>query len=578
MPNQARVSFPGVAQAVSATYTLQHGITPGEAIVETAPQANFVGAGGTLTFTFSRDVGGPVVIGLPNCKISRAEYRRGSDGKIWRLHILDRRWKWAFPAIGGGYNLRNERSEIVDDPTSPIRDTKRNARQLATLLLQAMNEVAFDVGGLPVDSFPTVEWDQDNAAQALAQLADDHGCRVVLGLDNAVHVVQANIGAPLPALAEAMDYSLTIDPPEKPDRFAVACARVRYQADLSLEAVGKDLDGTVKPIDRLSYKPAGGWQTGDPPHFNGIANVLARALAVESVFRWYRALPGFKLQAFDELGQAVEKRIDGLDEILPLEPDMAERLLDDGRWKERPAVVWGVWLDGTEGAVPQQPILKTLKAYDDPYALAAIYRDGYGIDAANGIVKFHKPVFRWLPAAGGFARQPYAAQLALRTAFHLRDAATRGWHRYLRFRNSGTAYGTGTAVVKRDDLVPVLVTDYAAGAQLVPGMPTTKGYDNLAAISVDAERALDGIAAQYAVDQPESALYAGLLAVTPDGAIQQVAWTVGPQGATTRVGRNKEVLTGATRPHKVRRFYERLRGTREPNLSGEVARRVLRRR
>lgn len=578
MANQGTVSFPGVSQVVSASYTLQHGITPGIASVETVPQAGFAGTGGTLTFTYTRDTGGPITISLPNCKIARAEFSIGPQGRIWRLQILDRRWKWAFPTISGFYNRRNEKGQVMDETGVPVRQTKKNARELATLLLTALNETGFDVAALPTTSYPTVEWDAENAAQALAQLADDHGCRVVLGLDNAVHIYKLNVGAALPLLPEAIDYSGSIDPPEVPDKIGVACAHVRHQCDLVLEAVGENDDGKVLPIDQLSYKPAGGWELSDPPEFNAIADLKQRELAKRSVFRWYRILVPFRIFTIDASNNIATRTISHLDEILPLETDMVDTLLDGSTEREREAIAYGVYHDGTDGATPQQSQLLPIANYTDAYAKKATIQSGFSLDADLGIVKFSRQVFKWKTlAAGGFEYKPQPADLALRTAFPVRDLTTRAFKRYLFERSLGTNYNTGTAIVKRDDLVPTLITKYAAGQQLLPNALPASSTDNFTSLNTDAQQALDGIEVQYQTEFPESALYAGLIAQSPDGAIQQVTWSVGPGGTTTRIARNKEVA-GVSSLYAVRRMYERQRGQKAPAvLSGKVVRRLLKR-
>ena len=578
MANQATVSFPGVSQVVSASYTLQHGITPGSAVVETAPQANFIGAGGTLAFTFTQDVGGPVVISLPNCKVARAEFSIGPQGRIWRLQILDRRWKWAFPTISGNYNRRNEKGQVMHEAGVQVRETKKSARELATLLLQAIGEVGFDVAALPTNSYPTVEWDADNAAQALAQLADDHGCRVVLGLDNAVHVYKLNVGVALPILATAIDYSGSIDPPEVPDKIAVACAHLRHQSDLVLEAVGEDVDGKIVPIDQLVYKPPGGWETSDPPEFNAIPNPQDRERAKKCVYRWYRIALPLNIYTLDAAGTPVRRQVLHLDEILPLEDEMVDTYFDAGSEKERPAIAYGVWHDGHDGATPQQAKLEPIVNYTDPYAKRAIVPHGFSIDADLGLVKFSREVFKWktLPI-GGFELKPQPADLALRTAFVLRETATRSIKRHLFERSLGTNYGTGTAIVKIDTIVPTVTTAFAPGVTLVVGAMPSSATTNVATLATDANQLLDGAEAQVATDFPESALYAGLIAQSPDGAIQQVTWAIGPGGATTRIARNKEVA-GVSSLYAVRRMYERQRGVKAPAvLSGRVVKRLLKR-
>src|SRR5581483_10810005 len=224
---QGLASFPGVGSVKSADYTMSHGITPGVCTLVCAPQAGLEAVVGPLVFTFGR-----AAVTLPDCKIESHVYEQGAAGQLWHLTIHDRRWKWQYGEISGSYNLRAEDGSL--DP-----DRAKAPQDLAKLCLAEMGETAADVSAMPNYTRPLVEWDRTNPAQALAALADEAGCRVVLGLDNVVRVVPTGV---------VREQSPTIKIPDVPRALVVSCGKTRYQCDFGLQAVGLELDGTIVPI------------------------------------------------------------------------------------------------------------------------------------------------------------------------------------------------------------------------------------------------------------------------------------------------------------------------------------------
>src|SRR4029079_12872330 len=108
---------------------------------------------------------------------------------------------------------------------------------------------------LPNDTRPHVEWVGANPMTELERLCQELSCRVVLHLDNSVTVEPLGVGAALPSLPSIMENSLSVDPPNQPDSIVVFGDRTVFQTRIPLEAVGKDIDDSVLPIDDLSYVP-----------------------------------------------------------------------------------------------------------------------------------------------------------------------------------------------------------------------------------------------------------------------------------------------------------------------------------
>ena len=278
MPDpQGLAYFPGIDQLISASFTLAHGITPGVIQVELAPQPNFSAEMGSF-FSYYGDV----VLEFTDCKVDSASFDASTSGFIWRLAIFDRRWMWAFGQISGSYNLYN------DDGTLE-KQTEKSPQDLARLCLEAMGEQDYDISQLPSSPQPTVDWDYAVPAQALANLVDELGCRIVFQLDGTVAIVPEGQGEDLPFLADLQADSLTIDPPERPDSLVIVGAPVRYQVDLPLAAVGWNTDGTIQPLGMLDYAPDpeasdGGFGQVDLNYFNKITDPVIRAKAIESIF------------------------------------------------------------------------------------------------------------------------------------------------------------------------------------------------------------------------------------------------------------------------------------------------------
>lgn len=565
----AYATFPGVDQVVSARYSLEHGVTPSVATLEIAPQPGFTGEGGPLTFVF-----GQTTLIFPECKVDSASFERNGEGAIWRLRLLDRRWRWAFGSISGAYNLRHETGEVVRalGPAAPlIAATERTPQQLAILCLQAMGEVSYSVADLPNDTRPLVEWDYDNPAQMLAELCDALDCRVVLQLDGLVALRRRGLGLPLPAAVELIERSLTIDPPERPDFITVVTGRVRHQVDLILEAVGLDRDGAIKKLDDLSYKPTApyapnGWSDIDLETFSGIADAKFAELARRSVFRWYRVVTPFTLVGWDNRSRAFVQQVIAHPLEIELLDEQLDVVTDDGLAKNRPAAIWGIWFDGGLQFANVASELRVIADFADDYAKKTIYPGEFRIDSGQGLVKFARRVYR-LDAES----RPAAARLILRTSVLTRDRDRRAWSRYERTRFLGGAFATQPRVARRDDLLPGIATRYDP-APIPPGVnpndpsrqPLISGFThNGVAVDQAADRYLDAIEHEYQGDLPESASYAGLLLISPDGAIQQVAWSIGPEGVTTQVSRNQEISVRSL-SYAERRFHERRRSQMAP--------------
>lgn len=547
--------FDGVLQIEGASFTLSHGVTPSVAQLTIIPQvAPAIPLDGTLTWTF-----GGVVMLFPGCRVDKANFEYTQSGLVWRLSIWDRRWKWAFGAISGAYNVRHPNvgdaglpaaQALAQQPVAPAFagvpplqlgtldiNTLATPQQLATLCFLAMGETVFDVSQLPNDSRPEIQWDNDSPAQALSNLCDLLGCRVALGIDNVARIVRLGVGALLPRLAIEAE-SAAIDPAEVPSSLTITGGKARYQVDFQLEAVGLDINGIVRPIDQLSYTPAEGWTKTEKIFFGAVAGfeqnpllapnqnqVLAlgyinpRQLALATVYRWYRIkmadiqnprkpplIPGW-----------AGGRISFLWQVLPIEDVQIEGYYDEFRvFRPYPAWVFGQFLD--YGLPPGNTQPGSFCHFD------------FTIDRERGIVQFAEQVFF---QNADFTLAP--ALLGLRCAVSVRDAATRTWDRFQKtYPLSNATASTSTRVVKREDIFQNVVPNYDVNHKVV-GLRT-----NLKETNQESDYQAVAASFVYQLNIPDDITYMGIVPINPDGAIWQVTWETGPSGATTRASRNTE--------------------------------------
>lgn len=519
--------FPGVNQVVSATMTFGHGISPSACTLTIAPQANFLASGGTLSFLFNG-----TQIDFPGCKIDRGSLQRNSRGEVWRLTVLDRRWKWRWGKIAGSFNLRDGAGNLK-------AATIQTPQQLAIKCLTAMGETGFDVTDLPNQSRPETKWDDNPPpAKALADLCDQLGCRVVLSpLDDNVYIRRVGQGANLPVDDLVMEDSLTVDPPEMPDAIGVLCGPTRWEAWLRLEAVGIDNDqpGTILPIAQLGYTPAGGWTKSLPPWHDAVTGsttfqdgttVQHQDLARRSVFRMYRVK--FPVTLLQTLGPP--PAIPDMEHLLIEREKIYTKLDPQGNTVNQEADLIGSWFPNNED------LKNKLGTWDKK-------KDGpWSFDTETGIVTFTDSVYENanILATSLIIQE---AKLWYRCAVSLRDPnADRKWLRHERKLNLGTNYGTPDEWLHHDEI------------QLTV---TNGDVTNAATIDLEADYYLAARLAEYQQTFPRTIKYAGLRNdIDLDGAVQQLTFTVGRQGATITACRNTELLN-RTLSYKQRRQLEK---------------------
>jgi len=556
--------FPGINQVVDASFTFTQGISPSVCTLTIAPQANVISEGGTLQFAWL-DNGNPVVqLQWPYCKIDSGSLERNERGEVWRLQILDRRWMWGWGAIYGRWNWRGDDGQIKDG-------TEKTPQELAKLCLDAIKESGYDIGALPNQARPEVEWDWEAPMEALANLCDLLGCRIVLGLDNTVRIVRTGVGADLPSDG-ILTGSASIDTPERPGGIACVTAPIRYQLDLELEAVGLETDlasyknnstnqnvtvakeyrGTYRPIDDLSYKPSGGWDALDLPYFSAVRTEdldgndrnIERELAQRTVFRCYRV----KCDSSNPLDIPTADTTITDRDLIQVSDIQAETKTVNGKEVQKDAIVYGIWF-------PNKNTLTNSVASLGPNLIGdAEYKRNWHLDAKHHMVVFADPVFRNTESGTPTKLTLGSATLRLRCACQILDKETYAPLRWVEMRDYGT--DVPYRLLRHDEMIfgiiPYYTTSYSVSGWW--------SYPDKGDFEAECDYYIDAAEQEYQLSYPQTVTYAGIRAIALDGAIAQVTWNVGPQGATTVASRNTEELS-YTIPYRERRAIEAQRRT-----------------
>ena len=536
--------WPGVNGFVSCSYTCSHGIAPGIASLEVPEQdPGKIPLLGDLIIT-----DGVGKIRLHGAKITSWSLGGGAGSpRTLTLYIADRRWRWAFGAVAGYWNQIDPYPDpssfpdgeftIAYGPFAP--GTYRPANLLMGDCLTALNE-RFLIDPSPTYPVPA-QWEWEPAASALSQLCDQLGYRVCYQpIANRVLIAPAGVGTILPHMIPMVSGSKGCDSPERPNTLILIGGPTVYHDYLALEPVGQEQDGTFVPINDLSYKPANGWsQAGVPPWFDGVqagkdlTRNEALDLAKRHVWRTFRVKladvrtnePGFidvggYGKVYDRKQIVLLPHIHGLSKAANGQPTT-----------EPPYLSGSVYLPslnvGTERLIATSSRDNTVTSVRLPHKVQ--------IDSARGLVMLDQPAF-YRSTTGGTAI--LAPDLYLYTGFQIRSA---------RGLVPNAIQAVGYTPANPDPTIP---PEYLRHPEIVEILRTRRTDTGNVITEVISNRddLADQIAyhiqaanARYEAKGSEDRTYAGIIGIEPDGAIQQVTWSVGGgQPAITRASRNNE--------------------------------------
>lgn len=557
--------YPGVPVYDSATYTDSIGITPGN-IVVSVPIVNL----GTMPHFGDVTLSdGLTTIVIPDCKLTAPRGQRSGGGQTIDLVFLDHKWRWQFGEISGRYNVVEQRTNTVPlvpipgraggppigtpppipPGTEPVRpSTKKTARQLAVLCLKAMGEKRYDVSQVPDDTHPNVNWDVDNPAQALQNLVEQFGCVVVWSnFERQVKICKRGEGSQLPGgalLSQAEDLAT----PAFPSKIRLVGARIHYQQRYLLEAVGRDFDGSLRPLWALSYRPDDNdWTKVFPPHFGNLKSSSlpgnrtrydAIAAAKASIYRMYRV----KTPEGDEKPKLIvppdskDKKHKRRGEHIHLLPHLNQTSRDDlNRYEKAPARVLGVHTPIYRFHIGKHPLKRWEETEDDthvtvPFTISEEAERSYVVFADYVCIK------KYAEGTEGSVVEP--ASLVIECAAEVMNPDTNQFDRYYRDLLLTGGVPTEPAIVIREDLIYEVTAEYNRD----PNKPD-KVKTNVKDIDRKAQYILLGEAKRYQNQKGDDKAYCGLLRIAIDGAIQQVTWAVGggsEDNPSTRASRNGE--------------------------------------
>lgn len=539
--------------------TLQADIQPSTAIIRMRLSYP-VSQHGTLRLS-----DGTTIRDFTNCRVIRAVIQQGGGGARWReITIEDRRWRWGqgYAAIYGEYNIDQAGQAIV----------QRSVRQLAALCFEALGENRYDVSVLPADIYPPTVWDGDNPATALQELIAPYAGQIATWPNDVPRVFTLTEGISPTPDERQMDFTYGLEPAVVPRAIVYEGGETYMQHDLPLEPIGRELNGSWRHIDDLSYTPAGGWgaEDPDPNHgFMGIVDPRLRRLARLYIWRRYRIRGTFFLPYPPQLLQnrfargylTPTQRSQFLDyftidrgeewRILPLR-DKQVLVAGSTGFTGLPAEVWGFCYDlnavnkNTLGVTGYTDIATNYpSAVNDsalitgsipvPNALLPLqYTRPFVINPDSGHIQFDHAVF--LADFIDSTRKP--AVIRLRTSFTLKDtlSAARLCQQYWNFpRNSNSD-------------VPKLLKDsavhfeYASATGQVGSPSRTSLVSNQQAFIANATIRITDELQTYKVGQGYSSPYKGFVFDKPiDGVVRTIVWDVSERGeGTTHIDYNME--------------------------------------
>jgi hypothetical protein len=356
---------------------------------------------------------------LRNCRLLRSELPQGGDGgRFHEVSFEDRRWAWQIPRLFCSFN----------ETIAGVRKYPKTYREVIEYICRVvLGEPDADLLAVTEQDYVEVLSDGEQAISVLETLLERRGYVVTLNLQDRLAVRRLGVGFNPPNDELVMDRSFAAELPIVPQTIYALSSHILFEKDLLLEPVGLEPDGTIKPINELSYKPANGpasapWSKENPSVFANVAEDK-RELANQCIWRMYRikGAGGFKVPTPNKY--PFEASIfTGADtaRILPLNPT---------RIGGRPAEVLGYF------AARQTSYRNNVEypggAFNadqwDQMQTSALnpklkFTGAFNIDEENGIVLFQGNVFRKGRAGNVIDNQSWLpAHIVLRTSFRHRQ-------------------------------------------------------------------------------------------------------------------------------------------------------------
>lgn len=462
------ISFPGVTAPQHLLATRTNGCRPDVAILFAQPQATLSSAIGTLSFGFNA-----TTINWTNALCDSFTQRFTTQGQQQIFRILDCRWKWSKHYITGGYNVRLPGGTV--DAT-----TQKTLVELATLLFTAAGVASYDLTQITSTEKPMVIWDQTNVADALEELLEQRGYVVSLNVDDTVKVWQVGNGASISPGTDAVNISVSVNPPEPPANLKAACAQTRVQSKLKMVPLALDTDGTIKliggggdPTKDVSYNPTLGDPNGmdglDLVTFSWLTDPVAQDCAKASVGLWFGI--GGQADGSDTISDGTtiyaapsgaEVTITSKTQYLPL----SRFLLGTGTNAYGIKAQQDAYIEGTFIDTSQQPPPKNTGGGRNTPDFTRLSRLDWDLDERLGIVKFGQPAVKW---NAGTSKQTFA-DVYLTCSYSVGNPQVKD--RYL--RSKAITGGYGEEVVPLIELQRTLICSYTPPSTAITSINDNK--------------------------------------------------------------------------------------------------------
>tara|TARA_B100000519_G_scaffold25799_1_gene18129 strand:+ start:30592 stop:32292 length:1701 start_codon:yes stop_codon:yes gene_type:complete len=458
---------------------------------------------------------------VKDCHVVRAS-GHSLKSKMVRCTIMDWRWRWQYGYINGSYNIRESKEQ---GSSSTEWKREKTPQELATLLLEALGEKNFDVKSLPNDTRPTVNWQGARADSELTRLCSSLGCYPAPDYkQDRVVIHKMGDGSPPNIQSGVIQEVRTMGVRPLPGTIRVVGGPSLFQTRLRLEAVGVDTDGSVKPLEEISYlkdrsgagldKDTTNWDKEIPGVFANIhgtyekdgKELQIRDLAADTVYKMYRVAGQAGGESWSpEALRGTEFEPEGLDDLLPIRGNkVTTHKGPKGGDVENPATVHGEFA-------------QVKLDYANSYPGAQWPAGGFSIDNASGIVSFQEPAFKFDKVLNKFT----PANLELDTSYPVNKEGV--YVRYEEFKENKDEQAFGDFHHPVPDIVAKIseVKD--------------DELDNREEISSDGKLYLEDIARQYAPVKTQEFTLTRIQPIPLSGIVRQITWSGGGGRPSTTV-------------------------------------------
>jgi len=545
---EAVVSYPGIENVVSFSYSMGHGVQPSIMSMTILPQdTSKIKDNGMLKLSY-----GGENRKMKNVLADAASFRYDASGGTISLTLKDYRWTWSFSYVTGAYNLRDidgtpmvlRNAKQSDDDI--LGNSKRSLRELCEICLDAMGveKKKQNVNDVPDDIYPPVSWDNENASTALHSLLDSFDLRLAPSWNGGANIVKAGVGAKLPSshIDKIESEGAELDPQERPETIRLVTNPILYSVDFELEAVGEEVTGEILPLEKCSWYSADLLKFADSPEVlsdiepdnPSDTKYTLNALVQKTCFKWWRIKlpvagggqsPNKALKKFEDAFGKVKY----IEQFLPLVDILPDMVLDteSKNKKNKRAFAFGKFERDGDFSGPSMGASEKIDFYnvDEPAPgkeeqRKAVVPFGMSIDADRGIVMFDSPVY-YLDGSNKYGM----ANIWLRAGSYIKDLKTAQPVRHVHERKENA----GSSARYMTIMVPEAEPYY-----------TVTGISNSRDIEKIINRYDEEIGEMFERREAEVATYIGLVFEPIDGAIREISWTIDEGGATTIISRNTD--------------------------------------